>query len=151
MIKVEWCNDKSLILSTITNPFIYPYVADDNCPLADNFQIPELNDDFFCAACYEDDKYLGCFCFVKKSESECEIHTCLLPSARGLSKILGDLVIRLVFETTNYKNISTFIPETNPLAKKLAIRCGFTQADGQILFVVNEKKIPTYKYLLRAK
>ena len=125
---VEWLTDSYLIESTIRHPKIYPYVSDNTCPKPEEFNWPN-SDDFFSVGCFENE-YMGCFCFHEKSSSEVEIHTCLLPIARGKSLQFGQLVIRFILENTPYLVISTFVPKTNKLAKRLALKCGF-EIDGK--------------------
>lgn len=148
MIKVEFTDDAELIRNTITHPSVYKFVSDDTCPDVENFNIPEINGDFFCASCTEDGIYMGCFCFVKKSDEEAEIHTCLLPAARGKSTLFGMAVLRLVFNMMNFSKISTFIPINNILAKKLAIKCGFLVQKEDKPLIIGGIEIPVFSYAI---
>lgn len=145
---VEWTNDYDLINSTITHPAVYPFVSDDTCKSADQFVTPDFSSEFFCAACYLNELYVGCFCFFHKSDDEVEIHTCLLPAAKGYAKEFGLRVVELIFNNTRYTEISTFIPENNPLAKRLALKCGFLYGSEVEPLLVDGQKIKTHKYIL---
>lgn len=143
---VKWSNDPELILKTITHKDVYKCVSDDRCPSEDNFSIPEFSDQFFCAECH-DDQYLGCFCFIMKSENEAEIHTCLLPQAKGLGVKLGGLVLDLVSKKDGINLVSTYVPEDNQAALSVALKCGF-KFDKEIDPMIRDgKKIKTSRYI----
>jgi RimJ/RimL family protein N-acetyltransferase len=125
---VDWLTNKELIEATITDPSVYPFVNDDSCGPSCEFVWPE-DDKFFAVGCF-DDGYMGCFCFHENSDSEVEIHTCLLPFARGKSRQFGDLVVRFILQNRSYLVISTYVPKMNTLAKRLALKCGF-ELDGK--------------------
>ena len=145
---VEWTTDKNLILSTIRHPDIYNLVADDTCGKAEKFDIPPFDDIFFAAACYKGDAYVGCFCFIKKSEDEAEVHTCLLPDAKGLAVEFSMLMAKLMFNTMKYSKISTFIPDFNILARNLARKVGFKYICDDEPFIIDGTAHKSKRYIL---
>lgn len=147
-MRVIWTMDKNLVRDTIVNCNVYPYVSDDTCPEPKDFVMPDCSSEVFWAACYDGDDYVGCFCFFEKNTNEAEIHTCLLPSARGKSCEFGKFVIDLFFKETSYQIMSTFIPVNNVLAKKLALKCGFLYYSDDKPFIINGIEVPTKKYIL---
>jgi hypothetical protein len=130
MMSVYWLEDSDLITETIRHPKIYPFVSDDTCPKAEDFNWP-IAKEFTAVGCYDDEIYFGCFCFYERSKIETEIHTCLLPSAKGIAKFFVKLVVDFVMSNTDYDLITTFIPKSNSLAKNLALKCCFVfDGDG---------------------
>ncbi len=106
------------------HPDIYPYISDDTCPEREKFFIPdEVSADFL--LCYNDSYYCGLFFLIEKSADEVEIHTCMLPESKGNATEFGMMAVSDIFNKTRRQKISTFIPISNKLAERLAIKCGF--------------------------
>jgi RimJ/RimL family protein N-acetyltransferase len=146
---VRWTDNHQLMWETMTHASVYPHISDDTCPPPEEFILPPLSDQIFCAECLNDGEYMGCFCFFEQNDDEAEIHTCMLPKAKGLGKQFGDKMAQLFFSTKKYSIISTFVPENNILAKKLALKCGFHYLSEHKPIIIDGKEIPTQKYILQ--
>lgn len=148
MLSAEWCSDCYVITSIVTHPQVYPYVSDDNSPPPEEFKLPELGPDFFAVLCFDDDHIVGCFLFVKKNDTCCEIHTCMLPAARGKAVDFGNMAVQMIFNETPFSAIVTFIPKTNEKAKRLAIKCGFVEIGDHSPMAIGGELIETKEYML---
>jgi len=118
-------SDMAVIRSTITHPKIYPYVTDFAGPDPDYYH-PEWSPfQILYVGAFDDDKYLGLFKLTPQFIKSVSIHTCLLPEAYG-SKALeaGKGIINWVFDNFNHNHLTTFIPESNRLALRFALKCG---------------------------
>ena len=150
MIKLEWSNDTALVDSTLKHPSVYPYVSDDNCPSPEDFSFPDVDGSSIrVVLCYNYESYCGCFILFDKGNKTLEIHTCLLPTAKGMGKIFGDAVVSKIFKETDCEVISTYAPETNPLAKKLAIKCGFEYSGQGDPMMIKGKPVKVSLYSLK--
>lgn len=140
MINLLWSKDRGFVEQTMKHPSIYPWISDDRCKDPDQFTLPEIDGDSIKAVlCYNYETYCGCFILFDKGNCTLEIHTCLLPNAKGMGKIFGDAVVSKIFKETDCKVISTYAPETNPLAKRLAIKCGFEYTgEGEPMIIKGE-------------
>ena len=70
----------------------------------------------------------GVFLLERKNFIMFEVHTALLPIARGKSVEIGKQALKWAFENIqNLQRIITAVPETNPLALRMAIKSGFVQ------------------------
>lgn len=144
---LKWSDDRELIQSTIRHESVYMFVSDDTCPVPEAFELPELGEMVFAAECHCDG-YKGCFLFIKKSDDEAEIHTCMLPSAKGMATDFGKMVLEKVFRETKFNEVSTFIPETNTLAANLAKKCGLTYRSEHEPITINGKIVKCYRYAI---
>lgn len=112
--------DKELIFNTVTHPRIWPSISDDFCSIES--YAPSEAGLWIAIDC---DGYAGCFWLHAENSTTYQIHTCLLPSMWGRSAEAANLAVRWVFENTPCKKIITLVPTNNPLALRLAKRCGF--------------------------
>ncbi|MCH7391815.1 GNAT family N-acetyltransferase [Acinetobacter dispersus] len=72
----------------------------------------------------DDDQIQGLFLLVSQNSISVEIHTCLLPSLRGIKAIeAGKLILNLIFQ--KYEKVISWIPENNRKAKLMSYRLGF--------------------------
>lgn len=150
MINLEWTTDTALVESTLKDPSVYPWVSDDRCPSPENFHMPTVDGESIKAVlCYNYESYCGCFILFDKGNDTLEIHTCLLPSVKGMGKIFGDAVVSKIFKETDCKAISTYAPETNPLAKRLALKCGFVYDGIGDPLIINGKPVEVSLYILK--
>jgi RimJ/RimL family protein N-acetyltransferase len=117
---LEWTDNDQLVTEIIRE--IYAYRSDDTCPPKEEFEV-ELNDSIRFVLCYDDGQLMGGFLFIFK-DNEAEIHTCMLPIAKGKAKGFGDLVLAKIFKETDVQRVTSYAPVDNPLAKRLALRCG---------------------------
>lgn len=67
----------------------------------------------------------GVFLLEKKNLIMSEIHTALLPEARGKAVEIGEAALKWGFDNLPVKRFVTAVPEFNPLALRMALKCGF--------------------------
>ncbi len=129
MITIEWGSDRDIVQKIMKHDYVWPWVSDDTININD-YQFPEIDNCIVrVAMCYNVERnILGCFIFFEKSEKVTEIHTCMLPAAKGMAKNFGDQVMNMIFRDSDYEIVETIITDDNPLAKKLAERCGFARS-----------------------
>lgn len=150
MIRLEWTTNTDLVEYTLKHPSVYPYVSDDNCPSVDDFVMPAIDGESRKAVlCYNYESYCGCFILFDKGNDTLEIHTCLLPTAKGMGKTFGDAVVSKIFKETGCKVISTYAPDTNPLAKRLAIKCGFEYTGEGEPMIINGEPVKVSLFSLK--
>lgn len=107
----------------MTDPAIYPYASDDGCPEPENLDISNVIDQ-------ENIYFLSpgegaLFIYTPINFITYEVHSCVLPIARGQSVDLASKSIRFMFTVTNCRKIITWVPEDNHRARNLALKCGF--------------------------
>ena len=129
---VEWLTDYDIINSTIKHPDIWPHVSEIGQDM-DSFSWPK-GDSFFAVGCYDGETYMGCACFSEIAGDEVELHTCLLPAAKGKAKLFGNMVTAFIFKNKPYDIISTIVPIANKLAKLAALKCGFVFDGCSVIF-----------------
>lgn len=133
---LEWSSDGSLATEIIRS--IYDFVSDDSCPPAEEFEVT-LNDIIRFIVCYNAGQLMGGFLLIFKGK-DAEIHTCLLPIAKGKAKDFGDLVLQKIFKETDVDRVTSYALVDNPLAKRLALRCGLKFTGyGQSVFKNGQK------------
>lgn len=148
MIELALCNDTELILSTVTDVSVYPYVSSDESPKAEDYKLPAFGDNFFAVACFLNKLYVGCFLFNADGKS-IEIHTCILAPGRKYSRFFGVAVINFIFERYSYQKITTYIQETNIKAKNLAIKCGFLYDFEDKYTIIGGNAVNLYRYAIK--
>lgn len=129
---VGWLTDCDVINSTIKHESVWPYVSEIGQE-KDSFRWPD-EEGFFSVGCYSDGVYMGCACFNEISLNEVELHTCLLPIAKGKAVLFGNMVTEFIFKNKPYNVISTIVPIQNRLAKRAALKCGFVFDGYGIIF-----------------
>ena len=118
--------DCQLIKDTITNPKVYPYVSDDFSPCAEDYQ-PQIHDAILYLGVFHDEEYRGLFMLHPINGVTYEIHTCLLPNARGRARDYVNMVFKWFWDNTSAVRLVTQIPEYNRLANKLAHDVGMVE------------------------
>lgn len=147
---LEWSLDSDIATQTMRHPAVYPYISDDTCPNPSDFSMPPVDGvEILSVLCYNYETYCGCFILFNKGSDTFEIHTCLLPIARGMGKIFGDAVVSKIFKETDCKVITTYAPETNPLAKRLALKCGFEFCGYGEPIILNGEPVKVSLFSLR--
>ena len=132
MIQLSETRNFPLIQQIVTNPAIYPFVSDDGSPKAEDWKAPESFK--YCLVTDEDD-VLGVWIFRQMNAVTWEVHTCLLPIARGKK---GYQALKMLPEWA-WKNLPkaqrvvTEVPESNGPALVFALRAGMEK------FGVNKK------------
>ena len=107
----------------MTHPDIYPQISDDESPLPDYWQASEGHT--YCLVT-DGDEVLGLWAFIKKNAVVWEIHTCILPKARG-RKAYEALKLLPAWAWANLKGarrIVTEVPDYNRPALVFALKAG---------------------------
>jgi len=95
-------------------------LTDDGAPNI-NLYFPPMGED---TQWYRADDW-GVYLLHKQNHVTWEVHTCLLPHARGKAVEIGREALAWVWENTPALRIVTQVPSFNPLALRLAKKCGF--------------------------
>lgn len=83
---------------------------------------PPMTDD---AKWYRVDDF-GAFLMVRQNFATFEVHTCLLPHAKGKAVDIAKEAIAWAWDNTLAQRIITSVPSYNPLALRLAKKAGMT-------------------------
>lgn len=67
----------------------------------------------------------GVFLLEKKNLIMSELHTALLPSSKGQAIAIGKEALQWAFNNLTVQRLITSVPEFNPLALRMALKCGF--------------------------
>lgn len=124
-MRIERTHDMDYVRSVITHPAIWPHVSDDTC---DRERYAPFEGDGAYWLIPTDGAPLGVF-FVHSHSSVCfEVHTALLPHARGrAAHEAGKALISWVFANTSCRKLITHVPDVNRLALAFARRAGMVQ------------------------
>jgi RimJ/RimL family protein N-acetyltransferase len=115
--------DEQFIYDCVTHPSNWGMVTDDGHSGYELF-FPDLRDSNYWLRVESNGKILGLFLATQKSIACYEVHSALLPEARGMSAELAKSAICWMFENTPCKRIIAWIPKYNELAGKMAIDAG---------------------------
>lgn len=123
--------DMGLVHKIVTTPNVYRASADDYSPLPDKW-VPVEDQNIWYILAYDDDpnNMMGLFALYPSSAIRAEIHTCLLPHARGQSVHFGQGVLQWIWRNTPFLRVVTQVPSFNRLALRMALNCGL-QAFGE--------------------
>lgn len=117
-----WSQDNILADKIIKSDFVWSKIREDLYS-KDEFQLPVIDGiEIRMCLCYGDD-LCGAFFFFQKDDKRTHIHTCMI--VKGVAREFGDLVVKKVFNETNYETIETYIPSFNKAAKVVSRQCGF--------------------------
>lgn len=119
-------SDIDLIKATITHQSVYCHVSDDTSPDPSEYA-PVPCDYATYLAAFVGNQYAGMFMLHMQNGATIEVHTCLLPNARGKAKKLAKELIEWVWSNTNAQRLVTCVPEYNRLAMKLALDSGMKE------------------------
>ena len=117
---IEVTHDVDFIVSCVTNPMVWDKLTDDGAP---ELYYPPLGSGIMWVRAGDD----GVFLLVEQNHVTYEVHTILLPRARGRAVEIGKEALKWAFANTKAKRIITNVPETNQLALRLAKKVGFKQ------------------------
>lgn len=122
MLTFERTQDFELVKQIITHPAIYEHMHSDGAPAPENFQVSEAGWYFLVR---DQGELLGLFICVPQTSVCWEIHTCLLPAARGKRafRAYREGLAYLKAHTSCRKVIGN-IPADNPGALAIALRSG---------------------------
>lgn len=123
-MKIYPTNDLELIERTIKHPRVFPHVTDDDSIDPSDWK-PELSDEVTYLAVSDDPMFYGIFVLIQKSPICFEIHSCLLPTAYGITAIVAlSGAIDWAWRNTTCRRIVAGIPDDNTLAYRLAKNAG---------------------------
>ncbi len=115
--------DKDVIRDAVTHPHNWPWSSDDYSE--SQTYTPCVDEVVYWLEYSQDGKHLGVYYVHPHSRTTCEIHTCLMPEARGkLAKIAANEVLLWLFSNTEFEKVVTHVPVNNPLALAYARRAG---------------------------
>lgn len=107
--------------------FVWDAVSDDG-ELNPELYFPNMSEDNYWMMAEEDDgKKLGVFLYAPQNHICREVHTILLPIAKGRAKEAAIASGLWIFDNTNCMRIVTTVPEYNIPAFKLALEVGMKQ------------------------
>lgn len=119
--------DYRLIRDIVTNPRLYPHIANDFHPDASEFE-PNHNAAIFYMLVTDDAQVLGvCTAHSIITPEIWEIHHALLPSAWPRTAEIAALFERWLFTETPCQVAVGHTPANNKLACRFALKCGMTQ------------------------
>lgn len=121
----EQAKDLEMVREIVTTPAIFRSSSDDGSGPADAFQLPSK----FAYAIVRDHEgmLLGCYGLEPRNFISLEIHTCLLPIARGRAEQITCAFRDWLWQNTSARRITTRVPSFNRLALKLALACGMIE------------------------
>jgi len=126
MIQIERTTDYAFIRACATDPLTRPWLVDDlHADVPDSPDIPF--DSALWLQVLDNGERKGVFA-VHEFRSVCvEIHTVLLPIARGNAVFYGRAVLKWLFTNTKAQRVITQVPSNNRLALRMARQCGMTE------------------------
>jgi len=124
MIHIERSTDYDLVRAILTQPSIYPQIADDLSPAAADYR-PLESDAIWYAVVWDDNELLGLWMLVPQNGICWEIHTALLPHARGPRAYkAAALMQQWVWRNTPCRRLITNVPADNRPAYLFAVAAG---------------------------
>lgn len=126
-MRIERTFDQDLATAIVKHPSVWPYVSDDLTDF-DLYRAPMHDSVFWLLVLDFDDTVLGAYFLHFQNAVTLEIHTCLLPDARGKkSKEAAKCVLSWVFSNTICQKVITHVPENNVFALAYAKRAGLQE------------------------
>ncbi len=144
MIRFERTFDLALVRSIMTRPEIYPGLADDFYPSAENFR-PFAGAALFHLLAFDDERggeLLGLFVTHPINAVLWEVHHALLPSAWGArAHRVGIAFESWLWENTQAQTAVGFTPASNRLALRYARRHGMTEVGRIPLAIARRSRL----------
>jgi len=143
---LETSKDAGWFNSIVNHPSIYPYVCGELYP--NSLDLSSLLESPDCFIHRDGD--FGGFFFHKVAPGVYEVHTQFLPEGRGprtvaLAKASAE---KLFKEVPGSVAITTKVPITNRVARKLAIATGFKFSHREGTWLINGKQVPVDHFIL---
>lgn len=148
-MKLERTCDRKFITECVTNEHVWNASRDDSL-IEKEFFFPPINDSIIWLRAGD----CGVFMGQKMNHVTYDVHTILLPRARGKAVSIAKDAIRWIFDNTECLRVTTSVPSYNRLAERLAIKSGMTrfgtnyksfQKDGvlfdQLLFGISKEDL----------
>lgn len=119
-------HDMALVAAIMRHPAIWPHVHDDGTP---EDWAPIDHEGMYWMLVTLDNGDVGGLFLVHAQNSFCyEMHTCLLPCARGAeAQQAGKLLAHWAFTETECRKLVTKVPAYNRPARRFAVACGGQQ------------------------
>jgi RimJ/RimL family protein N-acetyltransferase len=129
LLTYERTRDLELVRSILTHPRVYPWISDDGCPPAEEFQPIDHPSVWYVVVREQlSGLLLGLFMFVPQNAVCWEVHTCLLPAAWGKPAAAAAAgASHWMGERTPCRRIVTSVPSYNRLALRFARAAGMKQ------------------------
>ena len=119
--------DMELVRTIMTHPEIYPWISDDGCPPAEEFQ-PQEHSAIWYVQAMDASETLGIFVLSPQGVACWEFHTVLLPSAWGKCAVAAmKAMFEWVWTNTPCRRLITNVPVNNRRARWIARAVGLTQ------------------------
>lgn len=126
-IRLTRTDDYGYIRTVATDPRLWDALSDDFSGERETWQ-PQPNENFCYLKVTDDKQCLGFFLLIAHSPVLYEVHTALLPAARGhRAREAAEALIAWVFRERACKRLITSVPEYNRLAFRFAQRAGMTE------------------------
>lgn len=125
-VSIEPTKHAGTVKMIVTHPKIYPHVSDDGSPRAEDFEPDDKT--AYLLAWHDNTELLGLFALHAQNMATVEVHTCLLPDARGeKAAMAAQALIKWVWANTTFKRLVTCVPGYNRLALRFALMAGMTR------------------------
>ena len=122
-MRIEHTHDMNIVTHIMAHPSIYPYVSDDGCPDAEDYEAIDNEALYYLLVLDNDENVLGLFLIHPHNTILYEIHTCLLSSCREKDKA-AQVVLDWIFKNTPCEKLMTHVPDFNRPALLYAERAG---------------------------
>lgn len=116
--------DEEFIRRVMTHPKIWPHIADDNAPAAEDFA-PIMHPGLYYLAPEIDGVPVGVFFYHAHSTVLWEVHTCVLPEHWGAAALYAAQAgLKWMVTNTSCRKVVTNVPVLNSVAYRFARRVG---------------------------
>lgn len=119
---IEITNNIDFIVSCVTNPYTWDKISDDGAP-DKGLYFPPIGGGIIWVRVGD----YGVFMLSKQNHVTYEVHTILLPCAKGKAVEIGKQALGWAWDNTDAKRLITNVPSFNPLALRLAKAVGFIE------------------------
>lgn len=120
-------HDMATVRWIMTEPSIYRNIVDDGCPPSSEFQ-PADHPSIWYVLVRDSETPLGLWMLVPHNSFCYEVHTCLLPVARGQrARLAAGEFLAWVWSNTPCERLVTSVPAFNKLALKFAKEAGMVE------------------------
>lgn len=127
MIHIERSTDYALIRGILTHPSVYEQISDDCSPPAAEYR-PIESEAIWYAVVWDGNELLGLWMLVPQNGICWEIHTALLPHARGARAYRAAALMQAwVWLNTPCRRLITNIPADNRPAHFFAVAAGMQE------------------------
>ena len=117
---IERTYDAEFITQCVIHPQAWGKITDDGCGSPDLY-FPQMSDEIYWVRAGDYGVFMGC----QTNHVSFDVHTILLPSARGKAVDITIKARDWFFGNSPCKRITTKMPEFNQLALRLALKAGF--------------------------